>query len=187
MANLSNHSPIAVAYARSLLELANEGQVTREVATELLQLGQLIQDNPTFGLFMADPAISHEERAGILQRIFQGRVQPLIFSFLAVLNRHGRLAMLAHMIGAYGVLLDIQAGIINVDLTVAAKVDDRQLEEIRRQISAALGKQAVVSQYVDDSIIGGMVLRVDDRLIDGSVRGQLQALKTQMLAAAQQA
>jgi len=72
---------------------------------------------------------------------------------------------------------------VEVDVTVAQKLDSHTLEEVRKKISAALKKDAIVHQYVDDKIIGGMVLRIDDKLIDASVKSQLEAMKRQLFAA----
>jgi F-type H+-transporting ATPase subunit delta len=74
-------------------------------------------------------------------------------------------------------------GKIEVDVTVAQRLSDAQLEEVRRKVSTALKKDAVVHQYVDEKIIGGLVLRVGDRLIDGSVKAQLDAMRRQLLTA----
>jgi F-type H+-transporting ATPase subunit delta len=80
-------------------------------------------------------------------------------------------------------MLDEQLGKIEVDVTVAQKLSSEQLEEVRQRVSAALKKDAVVHQYVDESIIGGLVIRVQDKLIDASVKTQLAAMKQQLLSA----
>jgi len=90
--------------------------------------------------------------------------------------------------GAHGVnylryWVDEQAGKIEVDVTVAQKLSPDQLEEVRQKVSAALKKDAIVHQYVDDSIIGGLILRVQDKLIDASIKTQISKLREQLLAA----
>jgi F-type H+-transporting ATPase subunit delta len=181
----SNHaSPIATAYARSLLELANERTQAEPIRQELGALRQIINDNKSFGLFLSDPAIGTVERGETVKKIFGGKVSPLMGSFLGVLNEKGRLGLLTQIADAYDDLLDEQLGKVEVDVTVAQKLDVKQLEQVRQRVSAALKKDAVVHQYVDESIIGGMVLRVQDKLIDASVKTQLAAMRQQLLAAA---
>ena len=90
--------------------------------------------------------------------------------------------MLSEIVGAYDELLDEQMAKVEVDVTVAQKLDAQQLELVRQRVSAALKKDAVVHQYVDDTIIGGLILRVQDQLIDGSVRHQLQAIKEKLMS-----
>jgi F-type H+-transporting ATPase subunit delta len=180
----SEPNPIATAYAKPLLELATEQNQTRPVGEELSQLADLVRQNKTLGLYLADPAIGHDERNQVLDRVFKGRVLPLVHNFLGVLNRRDKLRHLGDIATAYHELLEEQLGNIEVDVTSAQALAEADLEVVRRKIGEALGKNAVVHQFVDESILGGLVVRVQDRLIDASVRYQLQAMKEQLLRAA---
>ncbi len=106
-----------------------------------------------------------------------------MFNFLGVVNNKGRTRLLGSIAQAYNDLLDEQKGNVEVDVTVAQRLTGDQLEQVRQRVGAALGRNAVVHQYVDENIIGGLVLRVEDRLIDASVRYQLEALRERLLAA----
>jgi F-type H+-transporting ATPase subunit delta len=180
-----NHaSPVALAYAQSLLELANEQKQAEAIAQELAALRQVVDENPTFREILSNPAISVGDREELLEKIFRDKVSPLLFNTLGVLNHKNRLALISQIAQGYADLLDEQLGKIEVDLTVAQKLTPEQLEQARQRIGTALGRDAVVHQYVDENVLGGVILRVADKLIDASVRYQLQALKEQMLAAA---
>lgn len=177
-------SSTANAYARSLLELANEqGQQAEAMGRELAEIRDIIRANPGFADFLSNPGIGGAERTEALERVFRGKVSPLIWNFMGVLNAHGRIGQLAQIADAYEDLLEEQMGIVEVDVTVAQRLDPDQLEQVRQRVSQVLGKTAVVHQYVDESIIGGVVLRVQDKLIDASVRHQLETLRRRMLAA----
>jgi F-type H+-transporting ATPase subunit delta len=176
-------TPLAAAYARSVLELATDSGRAEEVGQELEALGGIVDSDPSFANFLANPAVGEAERGQVVEKVFRGRVLPLVMNFLLVANRKGRLGMLRQIAAAYAELLDQQMGIVEVDVFVAQKLNVEQLEQVRRQVSAALKREAVVHQYVDESIIGGVVLRVEDRLLDASVRAQLRAIKRQLLAA----
>jgi F-type H+-transporting ATPase subunit delta len=185
MARQSQHaSPAALAYAQSVLELANEQKQAEAIGAELATIKQLVDENPSFREVLSNPAISVEERARLLSNLFRGKASPLVFNLLGVLNEKNRLALLPQVAQGYGDLLDEQLGKVEVDITVARKLSPEQLEKARQRISAALGRDAVIHQYVDENVIGGAVLRVGDKLIDASVRYQLQAMKEQLLAAA---
>ncbi len=180
MPTTSNYSPLAVAYARSLLELA--GAKAPEIGQELGDLRQIVEDNPTFTAFLSDPGISEADRAAVLERVLKGNVSSLMWNFLGVVNQNGRLGKLSEIAGAYDEMLDEMLGKVEVDLTVAKPLSQEQLATAQQKISAALGKEAVLHSYVDDSIIGGIIVRVQDKLLDASVRYQLQAMKEQLLA-----
>jgi F-type H+-transporting ATPase subunit delta len=178
-----HQSPVAIAYARALLELANEANSAQPAGQELRDLRKIIETIPQFGQILNDPAIGVEERAKLIHTVFDGRVSQLVLNFLGLLNEKGRLALLAAISGAYDDLLDQQLGKMDVDVTVAQQLDPQQLEEVRQKVGGALKREATVHQVVDPSIIGGLILRVQDRLFDGSVRAQLAAIRRQLLAA----
>jgi F-type H+-transporting ATPase subunit delta len=178
-----NHqSPLAIAYAQALLDLANEANNAEGIGTEMGDLRQIIDANDQFTQVLADPAISNEERGRLIHRVFDGRISQLVLNFLGLVNEKGRMNLLTAMAGAYDALLDQQRGNTEVDVTVAHKLNDDQLESVRRTVSEALKRNAVVHQFLDESIIGGVVLRVRDQLIDGSVRAQLTAMRQKLLA-----
>jgi len=176
-------SPVAVAYARSLLELAEERKQMEQADEELGGLRDVIEANTTFRAYLRDPGIGEQERGEMIKRVFAGKFSPLVMNFLGVVSAHGRLGKLEEIARAYDELLDERLGKVEVDVTVAQRLAPDQLEQVRRGVSSALKKDAVVHQYVDESIIGGIVLRVQDRLIDASVRAQLEGMRRRMLEA----
>ena len=179
----THHTPTVLAYATSLLELAEEQQQAAPIGEELNQIGEILTENSTFGLFLADPSISQVERANVLGEIFGGKVLPLLWNFIGVLNLKNRLSLLAQIVTAYDDLLDEKYGKIEVDVTTAHKLSPEEFDSVRQRISSTLKKDAVIHQYVDDSLIGGMLLRVQDQLIDASVKSQLQKIKQKMKSA----
>lgn len=185
MSNRSTHrSPLAVAYATSLLELADEQKQLEPVAQELAALQEIVRANPAFKTYLSDPAVGETERWELLQKVFGAKISPLMLSFLRVLNEKGRLGSLSQIADAYDDLLDARLGKVEVDVTVAHKLTPDQLNEAQKRVSAALKREAVLQVYVDEKLIGGVVLRVGDQLIDGSVRAQLEAMRQKLLASA---
>ena len=179
----NQQSPLATAYAEALLQLANEANIAASIGEELGGLRQIIETDKLFAQLLADPAISIEERGQLLHRVFDGRASTLMSHFLGLVNVKGRLVLLPAIAGAYDDLLDKQQGIVEVDVTVAQGLGEDQLEAVRRKVGDTLKRQAVVHQIVDPAIIGGLILRVQDQLIDGSVRAQLSAMRRQLMEA----
>jgi F-type H+-transporting ATPase subunit delta len=180
----SPNKPIAVRYARALLQLANQRQEAESIRSELQGLSQVLGASPTFAAIVADPGVSEGTRHTLIQRTFgNGRVSPTMLNFLGLLNSKGRLGLLREIIESYDDLLEEQLGNVEVDVTAAQRLTPEQLEQVRQRVSNALGRNAVVHQYVDEGIIGGLVLRVQDKLIDASVRFQLEQMRRQLLAA----
>jgi F-type H+-transporting ATPase subunit delta len=183
MPKTTHSSPLAIAYAQSLLDLASEQNQAEPIASELAAIRELLDENPTFRAFLADPGISEQERGQTLKRIFEGQASSLMMQFLGVVNMKGRLSHLSEIASAYDELLGEKLGKIEVDVIVPQRLANDELERVRQSVSRALKRDAVPHQYVDESLIGGMVLRVQDKLIDASVKTQLDSLRRRLLAA----
>ena len=183
MANTTHNSPTSVTYARSLFELAQDQKLTDEIGKDLAGIAEVLRTNPTFSAFLRDPGISSGERTRVVENVLKPNVSPLLANFLGVLNAHGRLRLLSQIASAYSDLQDEASGKIEVDVTTAKKLSPDELEQVRLKVGAALKKEPVVHQYVDESIIGGLLLRVEDKLIDASVRTQLETMKRHLIAA----
>ncbi|MGA3067835.1 MAG: ATP synthase F1 subunit delta [Tepidisphaeraceae bacterium] len=179
----NHNSPVALAYAQALLELANESKSAPDFGQELRDLRQILDLNPKFQQVLTDPAIGDAEVGKLIHTVFDGRASKLLVNLLGLLNEKGRLSLLAGIAGAYDDLLEAQQGKVEVDVTSAQKLTPQQVESVRQKIGAALKREAVVHEYDDPSILGGLILRVQDQLIDGSVRAQLQAMRQKLLAA----
>jgi len=183
MAKQLHTTPLAAAYARSVLEIANDRGIAPQTGEELRQVAEIVGANPDFKNFLASPSISEVERGQLVEKTFRGRASELVVNALIVMNRKGRLGMIDEIAQAYNDMLQAQQGIVEVDVIVAERLTPDQLEQVRQRVGQALKREVVLHQYQDASIIGGLVLRVQDRLLDASVRAQLRAVRRLLLAA----
>lgn len=180
---ITEQSSTATALATALLELADERGQLDAVADEMAAIGQAVDGTPGLQAFLTSPSIKDQERADVLERTIIKGSSPMIASFLRLLASKGQLSELSGVSAATARLMDVRRGKVDVDVTVATPLDDAQLAEVGRRVSAAINKQANVKQNVDESILGGIIVRFGDKLIDGSVRSQLRAIEAKMLAA----
>ena len=182
--SVQQNDQIADAYAEALVDLAEERGELEAVANDVDGLRKVIDDDPQFGRFIRDLGIGSEDREKVLTSTFgDGKVNGTLLNVMQVMNKKDRLAKLPQMLEAFERLMDRKLGKVEVDVTVATELTSGQLDEVKDRVSRALGKDAVVHQYVDESILGGMVLRVGDKIIDTSVRKQLDQLKQRLMAA----
>ena len=173
---------VSMVYARSLMELADEAGAVEDVADELTQLVDLIAATPDLSALLRNRAISAAARTRSIEAIFSGRVSDLTYRFLQVLNDKGRLGVLTTIHAAYVRLLKEKRGEVDVLVTSAQPLSDSQLQTVGQKVSAAIDGKAIVSANVDESIIGGLKLRIGDKQIDGSVATQLQNIKRDIIA-----
>jgi len=169
-------------YAAALLELADQAGQLDAMRSEMDMLGLLLGDQPDLVKLFASRVLSTAERAGSIERIFAGRVSDLLYRFLQVVNDKGRLIELAGIIEAFAGLVDRRWGIIDVDAHVAVALPTAQAKRVADELSQALGGKVTLHQKVEPHLIGGLKLRVGDRLVDGSVITQLRRMEQRITA-----
>ena len=182
MSQITSRNPAVAAYAEALLDLAQQDNQEETVAAELVEIQTLLRDQRNFANFLESPSIRIGERSEVIQRIFAGRLSRLTMNFLGVLNSKGRLSLLKHIADAYRERLNERQGKVRATVTVALKLSEQEQEVVRQQLSLAIKKDVIVDLHVDESILGGMVVKVQDRLMDASVRAQLDAMRRQLIA-----
>lgn len=181
MASTRNIDEIASVYARSLLEVCDRagGVAAAEAcASELREIAEITRSDRRFGEFLRTPIVANDKRAAALGRILKGRTSDLVFRFLMVLANHGRAGRLADVADAFDALLQERLGRVEVDVfTVDGRASDEVLATVRARVKDAFAKDAVLHQYSDPNMIGGVKLRIGDQLIDGSVATQLRSMR----------
>ena len=177
---------VARVYAQSLLELAEAAggdEKIVETSAELIAIMEIIRSDEATAEFLRSPIVEQEKRAIAIRRIFEGRVSDLILRFILVLNGKGRLGEFGAMAAAYDELVNTRLGRVEVDVyTVEGRLEADQLAVLGEKVKSRFGQDPVFHQYADRCLIGGLVLRVGDQLIDGSVRGQLRRMREELLA-----
>jgi len=130
---------------------------------------------------LASPLVPHEEKQGILDRLLGGRIERLLLNFLKVVSRRGRLDCLRAIHRQARLQFDRLRGRVQVQLTTATPLGHDAAERLKQQLQTALGAEPILSQRVDSGLIGGAMVRVGDTVYDGSVAGQLELVRQQMI------
>lgn len=164
-------------YAKSLFELADEAggrDKILEIAEELKQVCELIRDDASFCEYLDSPVIDTARRALGIRAIFTDRVTDLLMRFLLVLNTNKRLGHLEMIQTAFHLLVQEAWGRIDVEIWTAIELGSEQKTALAAQLHEILGKEPVLHTSTDPSLIGGIKIRIGDRLIDGSVVARLK-------------
>lgn len=164
-------------YAQAAFDLARErGEVSRW-RSDLADIATLLVDSQLAPV-LADPKVPLEQRFGGVERVLE--VSPLALNLAKLLIQKGRSLDARAVAEAFNRLADEYEGIAHAQVTTAVPLSEERLQEISRRIGEQLGKKVVATNRVDPSIIGGAVIRVGDRLIDGSIRTRLKALRREL-------
>ena len=130
---------------------------------------------------LASPRVSKGVKARILERALKGEAPVAFVRFLQAVVRRGRQGLFGEIAQEYLVLLDRKLNRVHAGVTLAREADARTEKDIVARLTKALGREVRAHFRTDRNIVGGVVVRVGDRILDGSVRRRLMALKRRML------
>lgn len=174
---------LARLYARSLFELAEQeggrGRI-EEIGAELGEVVELARSDRRFGEFLSSRIVASSDRARSLEKIFRGNISELLLRFLLVLAGKDRLGHLAVVASAYDERVQEAFGLVEVDVYTATPIDQAMRDRIGSALQRAIGKEPVLHAYTDESMLGGIKVRVGDQLMDASVATRLRRLRERL-------
>jgi F-type H+-transporting ATPase subunit delta len=182
-----SRTAVARTYADALLDLASRDDAGAEYLECLDEVVHVVRSESDFRAFLQTPAISLDEKKGVIREAFGGRYPESFVRFLLVVLEKRRQNLLPEIDAAYREMLDERSGRVRASVTLSIEPDGVLREEISSALSRALEAEVVPDFKVDESIIGGMVVRVGDRVLDGSVRRSLQVLRRELIEGARTA
>ncbi|HEX4745546.1 MAG TPA: ATP synthase F1 subunit delta [Gaiellaceae bacterium] len=164
-------------YAEAMYDLAGEAGAVAAYRSSLDNLAQAFAGGPLRTL--RDPSIPMQKRVDAAMAAAAGEPRP-IAGLLQLLVRKDRVGLLPAIARAFSDLVDRRAGIAKAVITTAVELDEAQRRDMVERLEKASGKQIKATFGVDASLIGGARVQVGDHLIDGSIRAQLETLRTQL-------
>lgn len=170
-------SAAAKRYAQAAFELAVEGNAVAVWRTDIEDIAQVFSDSG-LATWFADANVPLPERLAAVDRVLA--LQPMAINFAKLLISRQRSGHARSIATAFNTLADAYDGVEDAVITTAVPIDASQQETIERQIAAAIGKKIRLTTRVDPALVGGLVIRVGDQLIDGSVRAKLRMLRRQL-------
>lgn len=174
---------IARNYAEALLELANRDGDLRGWGEMIDQIANAMQSDRRLRVFLESPRVSAQKKNEIFQTAFGSQLPRNFVRFLRALVTNRRQMLIPTIAAEYHDLVDRVEGRVHASVTVAREAEDADRELIASQLSKKLGKEVVPHFQVNPGILGGVIVRVGDVVLDGSVRRRLATLRGRMLAA----
>jgi F-type H+-transporting ATPase subunit delta len=169
-------------YALAALDAAGNLDQQREVVEELESVvSDVLNRDPRLSEILGSELISEHEKLGILDRIFGGRASKTTLNALKVMAHHQRLALIRDVAKAARTLWQKRANRVPVQLETANPVEKSLQQEILKAFEHALGADPIVTDRVNPDLIGGFIIRVGDRVYDGSIRTRLEHMRQGMI------
>ena len=167
---------IAQVYARSLFEVAKEQGKLEEVREQLVQVADAIDGNRDLQLFFFSPYFSTEEKKQGLGKAVDG-AEPIVQNFLELLVEKHRMPALFRVRREFDRLYQEEKKLLPVTITSAVQLDEQTVQSIGREIGQQTGREVQLTANVDPDVLGGLVVRVGNSILDASIRNRLEALR----------
>ena len=164
-------------YAQAVFDIARDSGTISQWRSDLADIASVLAESgiaPT----LADTRVQLERRLQLVERTLD--LPPLALNFAKLLVSKGRAADAGAVAAAFGRMADAHEGVVNAHVTTAVDLAPDQLQAIEQKLSSSMGKTVRATADVDPAILGGMVVRVGDRLVDGSVRTRLKRLRQEL-------
>ena len=166
-------------FAQAAFQIASDGGQLAEWQQDLATMAQAIRETD-LGTLLDSPQIPLERKLSVIGEALGDGVGPLARNLAGLLASRGEMGMLPDIVDQFDSMLDAHRGVVRAEVTAAVKLDQAQVERLERSLGDAVGAEVVVDVRVDPAVMGGLVARVGDRLVDGSVRTRLQRMKREL-------
>jgi F-type H+-transporting ATPase subunit delta len=174
---------IAQVYARALFDVAREQGKIDELRDQLGQFADTLQESHDLQVFLFSPYFSTQEKEEGLERAISGADEALINFFKLLIENH-RMPVIFRVRRDYDAMWQEENKLLPVSVTSAVELDEKTVKEIGDKIADQTGRKVELSAQVDEEILGGIVVRVGNSVLDASVRNRLEQLRKQVARAA---
>jgi F-type H+-transporting ATPase subunit delta len=177
----SSVSGVAERYANALFELALDEKMLPAVEKDLDRFATLIAENPDLSRLVRSPVFSADEQSRAIASVLgRAEIGGLVANLVKVTAANRRLFAVPEMITAFKRIAAKQRGEVAAEVTSAEPLSDRHVADLKAALKASLGKDVTLVSHVDPSLIGGLIVKVGSRMVDGSLRTKLNSLKLAM-------
>jgi len=172
---------LAGRYATGLFGLASSDNLLDQVADDLANLGAMIEASADLKRLVRSPVISREDQGrGLAAVLEKAGMCELTRNFIGTVAQNRRLFALPAMIAAYQGLLAAQRGESTAEVVTATALTDKQIDQISKSLKKVIGSDVAIDAKVDESVLGGLIVKIGSRMVDGSLRTKLQQLRFAM-------
>ncbi len=184
MAKKVNIQELSRRYTTAIFELAKSQNALDSVAAELDGVTALLAENQELQKMLNSPLLSAAEQVTTVSELARSnKLSPLATNFLLVVANNRRMANLNDIIRAFRERIAEEKNEVTAEVTTAEKLSDGQLKELSAELGKKTGKTVVIEEKIDDTVIGGLVVKIGSKMFDYSVRARLNKLRNQLKSA----
>jgi F-type H+-transporting ATPase subunit delta len=168
-------------YAKALLELATELNQKDQVYADVQDALKSINDSRELRVFLMSPVVKYKQKQAVLRKIFSASVSELTLHFILLITQHGREASLPQIFESFILQYKASKNILDATIKVSTDVSAASLAGITAKLEAKLGKTIDLTTEIDENLIGGYVIEMDNYRLDASIAGGLNKLKRELI------
>ncbi len=176
-----DESKITVRYAKAFFSLAKEKNILDELKKDIELIAQLAEESSDFVLLLESPVIKTSQKIKIMQSLFEGKVNENTLNFLKLIADNKREVHIPGICRNFLALYRQELGVKSAVITSAIPLNKDILAQVKSQLEASFKTDVELDEKVKKELIGGFVLRVDDRQVDASIATQLRKVKEKLL------
>ena len=174
---------VAFKYARALFEASDEAGSLDRVSEDLTGLGKLDETDPAFHRFLVSPTVVTEHKLEFLRAVFANRVAPITQRFLELLIDKKRIAILPEIVETFDKLMEEHRNVLRAQVYTAFALTPEAERRLKNGLDRLTGKNVVLEKRIDPYVLGGVVVHLGNRILDGSLRDGLSILSETLLRA----
>ena len=176
-----SESTVAIRYAKSLIDLAQERNVVETVYNDMVFFKNTADENRGLMLALKSPVVRHDKKLGILKGVFESKISNTSYEIFNIITKKNREAIMFAIAEEYIKLYDVKKGIVKAQVTSAVSLTEELRKKFSSIVADATKKTVELEERVDERLIGGYILKVGDRQVDASIRKSLNDLKLGLL------
>jgi F-type H+-transporting ATPase subunit delta len=177
---MSNYR-VAYRYGTALLQSAEEEHLLEQTASDAKMIAETVRANRELRLLLASPIIVKQKKKRVLDELFEKRIGRVMLRFLNLLTEKDREGELLDILEQFLHLLDEKRGILRVEVASAVDLTETERDQLKRRLESYTGKTLVPGFRRDPTLLGGFVVRLDDKVIDATLAHQLSLLREKFL------
>ena len=171
---------VASRYARSIFDLSLEMKIVDKIYDDMLLLAQVCRDNRPLVTLLKNPIVRFDYKLRVLNKIFEKHVNKLTLKFFNLICRKNRASILPEVSKGFVSLFHDHKGIVKADVTSAVNLSSELRKEFEQIIVKATGKKVELNTIIDESLIGGYILKIGDNQIDDSLKSKINNLRREL-------
>lgn len=171
---------VASRYAEALFQVGEDSKSTEKLYNELKAVVDIINENKEFANILKSPIVSKDDKKDLISNVFGSQLNKEMLNFMKILADKDRLSLITGIAEAFKALLNDKNNILEGVAITAVPMGSKELEDLQAKLSTKYNKTVILKNEVDESVLGGVLVRLGNEEIDGTVKNRLDKMKEQL-------